>query len=461
MKFVKIKGTESQIQRRLQKLRALGVTEEQIRMAGIHTTKYWTKDRCIEEARKYKTQAEWRRKGKGISAAQKNRWMEECTAHMKRLVMPSGYWTKKRCVKEAKKYKTRSEWHKNSSTSFVIARKNGWHHECVKHMQIKKMENGYWTIDKCIAISKKFSSKMEWKKNDSSSYHAASKNGWLDICTRHIVSIGSNSGYWTKQKCLKEAKKYKILSHWSKSPGRGTISYNVASKNGWLKECTKHMKKITEKRPIQFWKSKKNCIKEAKKYKTRTEWLKKSKNCYIVARKYGWYSECVKHMQVKKMENGYWTKQKCLNEAKKYSTVKEWREKSSASYAYSVRKKWLKDISKNMGRSQKESGYWTKERCIKEAKKYATRSNWSAGSGTSYNLAHKKGWFKQCVSHMKPIHYNPVLCVELKKVFYSPGEAAKKMSINKTSNIFSAAKNGWKCGGYHWKFVNDYPDLKD
>lgn len=43
---------------------------------------------------------------------------------------PANYWTKEECIKDAKKYNTRSEWQKNSGGAYKVAWKNKWLDEC-------------------------------------------------------------------------------------------------------------------------------------------------------------------------------------------------------------------------------------------------------------------------------------------------------------------------------------------
>ena len=66
------------------------------------------------------------------------------------------------------------------------------------------------------------------------------KNGWLDECTKHMVSINKPKGYYTKEKCIEEAKKHRTSTEWNKKSSR---SYAVASRNGWLQECKTYFKK--------------------------------------------------------------------------------------------------------------------------------------------------------------------------------------------------------------------------
>ena len=67
-------------------------------MTNINTkTVYWTKDRVLDEARKYATLAAWRRDGSAAAynAARKNGWLDACVAHMPKAQL-AGYWTKDR-----------------------------------------------------------------------------------------------------------------------------------------------------------------------------------------------------------------------------------------------------------------------------------------------------------------------------------------------------------------------------
>jgi hypothetical protein len=58
-------------------------------------------------------------------------------------------WTKEKCIEDAKKYKTKSEWINNSNGAYCSAKKNGWLEECCAHMvtrRRKKLLSDSWTI---------------------------------------------------------------------------------------------------------------------------------------------------------------------------------------------------------------------------------------------------------------------------------------------------------------------------
>lgn len=87
---------------------------------------------------------------------------------------------------------------------------------------------------------------------------------------------------WTKETCEEEARKYKTRGEFIK----GNVSaYNVALKNGWLGDYDWFEQKHHDK-----W-TKETCAEEASKYKTRNEFRKSCDSAYKVARKNGWLDD--------------------------------------------------------------------------------------------------------------------------------------------------------------------------
>lgn len=50
---------------------------------------------------------------------------------------------------------------------------------------------------------------------------------------------------------------------------------------------------------------------------------------------------------------------------------------------------------------QRKSGYWTKEHCAEEAKKYSTRTQFQRMASGAWSAANKKGWLEEICSHME------------------------------------------------------------
>jgi hypothetical protein len=205
---------------------------------------------------------------------------------------PSNYWTLEKCIEEALKYKNRSKWNKLSSGSYKVARKNDWLDECCAHMVQNKKPSNYWTLEKCIEEALKYKNRGDWNKYSAVSYGAARKNKWMNECCAHMIRVSKPKGYWDdKENCLNEALKYNSINEWVK---KCKSTYSTINKKEYFEECIKHMDKPKNK-PSGFW-TKENCMKDALKYKTKTEWRKSGSSGYQVTLRNGWYVESTKHM---------------------------------------------------------------------------------------------------------------------------------------------------------------------
>ncbi len=79
-----------------------------------------------------------------------------------------------------------------------------------------------------------------------------------------------------------------------------------------------------------------------------------------------------------------------------------------------------------MHKTNRKHGYWTKNRCIKEALKYDTRCAFQKGSSGAYNAAFVHGWLDEVCSHMKIL-----------KTHYSKEEGAGEASKYETKTEFA------------------------
>jgi hypothetical protein len=148
-------------------------------------------------------------------------------------------------------------------------------------------------------------------------------------------------GYWIKENCIKDALNYKTKSEWENAKGEG---YNTARKNGWLKECTKHMK------DLRGYSSKKwsfeLCKKVAEKYNTKTEFIKKNMDAYLSATRNGWLSKICVHM--KRPKNIFWNREKTLEVSLKCNSITEFKLKYGGAYKAARKNKWLSECKAHM-----------------------------------------------------------------------------------------------------------------
>ena len=100
-------------------------------------------------------------------------------------------------------------------------------------------------------------------------------------------------------------------------------------------------------------------------------------------------------------QNGYWTKERCKNEALKYKYRSEFYKNQSAAYLKSLHNGWLDEICLHMIEIRKPHNYWTKERCKEEALKYKYKSEFQKKSATAYILCRRNNWLDEFCSHME------------------------------------------------------------
>ena len=143
--------------------------------------KKWIKETCKEESLKYTIKKDFRTKSSGAyRVAYKQGWLDEICEHMEKSTKkPNGYWTKDRCEEEILKYKTKTELFKNNQTIHQVIKKNGWY-ELYDNLIITNKPNGYWTKDRCKEESLKYKTKTEFKKNSGSAYNSMHRNGWKE-----------------------------------------------------------------------------------------------------------------------------------------------------------------------------------------------------------------------------------------------------------------------------------------
>ena len=122
---------------------------------------YWTKERCQEESLKYKTRSEFMRDHPGgYSYCKKNKIIDEICSHMNNKIIKSkGYWTKERCQEEALKYRMRSIFQKESISSYQISLNNKWLDEICSHMEIYRKP--IWTKERCQEEALTYSNRSE------------------------------------------------------------------------------------------------------------------------------------------------------------------------------------------------------------------------------------------------------------------------------------------------------------
>ena len=101
-----------------------------------------------------------------------------------------------------------------------------------------------------------------------------------------------------------------------------------------------------------------------------------------------------------KKPNGYWTKEKCQEEALKYKSKTDFKKSEKGAYKKATQNKWINDICSHMKSDRKPNGYWTKEKCQEEALKYKTKANFYNQNSSAYSKALKNKWLKNILEKL-------------------------------------------------------------
>jgi predicted GIY-YIG superfamily endonuclease len=164
-------------------------------------------------------------------------------------------------------------------------------------------------------------------------------DGYTLLNNRKGGELGATTIYWTFERCKEEALKYDKRNVFKKlSSG----AYNSALINKWLDEICNHMILISKK--DGFWDIKENCIIEAKKYKSKSEFKKYCNRGYNKARINGWLDEICNHMENKHKLNNYWNYERCKEEASKFISRSHFKIFSGSAYQSSLKNNWLNEF---------------------------------------------------------------------------------------------------------------------
>ena len=326
----------------------------------------WTKERCQLETLKYMTYSELM-KGSPSTYTKivKKRWQKELCSHFLEIKKHKYYWTKEKCQEEALKYETRSMFSKMCVSGYCKAWENKWLDDICIHMRtlgnkykrciyvyefsdnvayigltfnahersLQHMKRG--PISKYLKINSDFTFKKlteyidvesaKIKEREYIEYYK--KNNWIMLNSMIGGAIGGGQRKWTKEKCQEEALKHTCIKDYSSN----SLSYRSAIRNKWLDEICSHMSRTKNK-------------------------------------------------------SGYWTKEKCEESILRCKTMSEFRESYKGAYSTCLKNNW--DVFSHLSKSDtKPFGYWTKERCQEEALKYTRRSDLQKYCISAYQIS--------------------------------------------------------------------------
>ncbi len=387
----------------------------------------WDEASIIKSAQPYNSKTEWRQHFPGAYLkARKLGILQKCTAHMSGGKL-HGHWSKQRCFEEARKYKFIHEFRDKCPGAYAAAIKFGWWAEIKPHFSAAIREI-HWNKKACMNDALLYDRRSEWAKSSEGAYRSALRNGWLDDCCKHmdssyielaryIYAIYNHKSFYvglsfdperrySQHARTFESSAYELIQeiHCFEVLG-GPYPEDVSGEKEefFLKEFAESGRTMLNKassgslgaREI-LW-TQEACIADALQYQTRSEWRSAEGSGYDTASRKGWLEICCAHMN---QRYNVWTDEDLVLEARKHQSKRDWRHSSPASYDIAVRRPKALFAKATAHMPEHVNVKWTAEACLVEAKKYQSRKEWRDHQASSVAAAKRLGIYDQCVAHM-------------------------------------------------------------
>ena len=298
--------------------------------------------------------------------------------------------------------------------------------------------------DKIIDIVSRYKTRSEWRKFDNGSYqevHRCRKH-LLSACTAHMERQGDpfGAGYQVYVYEFADRVAYIGLTcnpkrRYKDHTARGTVASKIkagtayvlktvgtalmptaASKlecativqykaDGWVALNRRHGGSTGQIRTKYTYQK---LLELARLFKSRKQFEVAHRGAYQYACNHKLINQIADELGWPVHVGNKWTKDLCLQEAKKHRWLSDWSAAPGGSYAAAWKHGWLPKIKKLF--KPKPSSYvirWTKETCEKRAKDFVARADWQYQcKDGSYVTARRKGWLNEIADGVFGKHLN-------------------------------------------------------
>jgi len=204
----------------------------------------------------------------------------------------------------------------------------------------------------------------------------------------------NNAPVWTPETTAIEAKKYQTRSEFIKF---ASGAYDAARRRyGILDDVCNHM--TSGKKPSRIW-TREKVEKIISSCKTLKDFRINHPKAYNATMRYGWTDALEKLRRTVRPSN-YWTFEVVEEEASNYNTRTAFNRNSKVAYMAAWNNGWLDDVCAHMVSTNKPTGYWTKKRVLEEAKRFSSRSEFQEKLAGACSAARREGYFEEACAHM-------------------------------------------------------------
>lgn len=344
---------------------------------------YWTKEKCQESALKCKSKIEFIKKYRGAyKRSNEKGWYKEITSHMTRPTYHNLKWTKEKCKEEASKYKSRTEFSKKYTSAYVTASKNNWLDDICCHMTSPRKPQGYWNdFNNVLNEAHNHKTRTEFNRKSLGAYNSAMKHGWLNQIYA-LTNMGKSlNGHYIIYVYLFDDNYFYVGL--TRRRDKRFYDHKTSKKSSVYKHTQKTG--LNPKRKI-LWDINvydSNVVISKEEY-----WIKK----YIMD---GWKPLNIRKAGSLGGNIIKWTKEKCRKESLKYKKIHKFRIGSGSAYVASYRNKWLDEFFPNKRIRKPANHWKDYNNCKEMARSCKNRWEFSKKCLAAYTTSSKNKWLDE------------------------------------------------------------------
>lgn len=333
-------------------------------------------------------------------------------------------WTYDTCKKEALKYKSITDFQKNSAGAYRVALDNGWVDDFFIRLQHKN-----WSDEEIINEAFKYNSRSEFSKNCKGAYKAALRKGLMDNLSnlnnnliskketdkiyryvfpdltiyigrtiQHVQSRDYQHIFVKRDPIRRYAEQMKFPIPKMEIMENGlSVSQGVEREKYWISFYKKLGYTLLNTMPGgaigsiggRIW-NEEQCYIAAQECSTSSEFKTKYPSAYQASCRHGWLKKYTWFVRKMKPSRYYLNIENIKKEIDDYQiTSISALQKHNSAIVHNIRKLGIIDI---LFPNRKKIGIWNYETCYAEAQKYHSRTKFSKGNHRAYCVALKNEW---------------------------------------------------------------------
>ena len=229
----------------------------------------WTYENCKELALTCESRQEFKKKSSAAYAVSRaNKWIDEWLPISPTYHKAENSWTKELCIEIAKKYTSFTEFSRKEPRAFTAAQKRGWQKE---FYWLKRSKRKNITKEEIVRLAQDYNHASDFKRDYPYHYNRARRMGILS----ELSFTPKDTRKWTYETCHEEAMKYSSQIEFRKN---NPSAYDISLRNGWINDWLPKTNII---------RSDEELLEEARKFKTINEMRRSNDSLYCLILKRG------------------------------------------------------------------------------------------------------------------------------------------------------------------------------